>query len=188
MKKEFPIGWSAEETLLIQVDFDESNDRLLFTFSDAIVYKRVKTEDQLRQFLISLANDGPPMSDGTRPLDDARQHPLGVPVRGPANIVVLLNDRDWRYRGGGPPITAKQDKPGDNFGSWHVNADGDLLNNYQAGCKIACFLVARRAKGDIQRFNLHPVLLQNDGRWQEITIDPDVPEVGTEAFPPTALL
>jgi hypothetical protein len=183
LEKTFPPNWKATETLVVRMTFDEAGQRLLFNLTDAEVFENVQTKDDLRLFLPQLANGGT-TPNGRRPPDPGVPSPLGVAVRNPTNLIVVLDDASWQFRSTGPAVTAKADKQGDNYGSWHVDRNGVLLDDTPAGCRIACFLVARRADNDVvQKFNFHLSLLQGGGRWLEIIIDPDVPETGTEGFP-----
>lgn len=181
LKKEFPTGWSARETVVVRLAFNEDDNRMEFNMSAAEIYRTVNTEAQLRAFLGRLATGTQPAPTEIRLPEGGS--PLGIPVRNVSNVVVVLDDRDWHFRAGAPAITAKADKPGDNYGSWHVDRNGVILEAPAANCRIAVFLVARRARDEIQRFNFHLALEQEGGGLLEIAVDPDVPETGTEGFP-----
>lgn len=178
-------NFTPDYTVVVRLTFEATNTSLEITLSDAEIH----SETDIKKFLKALVKDPPPKPSGTKAPDPAREHPLGIPVDAPTNVVIVLDPKkDWQFRDGKPAITAKGDYGDDNYGSWHVDAVGNALMDFPEECKIAYFSVVRRPPDGqpnaIQRFNLHLEFLQKDKRWAEIIIDPDVPETGSEGFPP----
>lgn len=171
-------------TILVRLSFFNEGNIWNIKLSDAEIHH----ENDIRKFLKNLLKDPHPKPVTIKKPSDERPRALGIPVDAPANVVIVLDtDTAWRFRKGKPAITAKGDYGDSNWGSWHVDEDGEPVDIFPAGCKIAYFSVANRPAlpnpHAVQSFNFHLELQQEDRRWVEIIIDPDVPEVGGEDFP-----
>lgn len=177
-------GLDPDYTVLVRLSFVQDENRWEINLSDAEIHQ----EKDIGKFLRSLMKDPHPKPVTIKKPSPDAPRALGIPVDAPANVVVVLDtDTAWRFRKGKPAITAKGDYGDSNWGSWHVDEDGEPVDTFPAGCKIAYFSVVNRPSAPhpqaIQSFNFHLELQQEDLRWVEIIIDPDVPEVGGEGYP-----
>jgi hypothetical protein len=105
-------------------------------------------------------------------------------------VIELDKTKNWQFRSGGPGITSKTDYGDDNADLTHlypgaVDEDGQpaILSAYGPGvngCRLLHFAVARRAKFERQRFNIHVEMThpQFPDSPMEVIFDPDIPDDG----------
>lgn len=189
LRKDLPKTWEPEEILLSGLTFEYTNGFAQFILSDAEVYVPEKGADIGRQVARCMSGQLAKATPATRSPDADRWSWLAIPSRRSALVIVRLEGRtQWRFRAGGPAITAKSDPRADTFGPWNFTPDGNsLAAGSEADCMMVAFAVVRRGVHETQSFNFHIELLQRDDggerKWLEVIIDPDVPETGTNGFP-----
>ena len=184
LEQRYPAQPQPEYTILVRLYANRVGRRVVFSLSDAEIHQ----EKDIVKFLKALARDPSLEPYTTKRPDPHRRKPLGIPIKDPAHIVIVLDDAvDWRFRADGPAITAKDDYGDCNFGSWHVDPNGNPLQKPEAGCRMAFFFAAKRPPVSspiaVQSFNFHVELEQEQQRWLGLIIDPDVPETGGTGFP-----